>query len=106
MSFPYGVPNYDWDKVDKNYHVPVVCTDKECNGCQFCAGGLYACSVCGCIEGSMASMCPGRRLTTEEEEMIYAGDVDYNWGQWWVSSGPNFPKLVTDLLDCQTPEGS
>lgn len=80
-------PKYDWSKVDKNCHVPVKCTSKDCHGCMFCAGGLYACSVCGGGEGSMTSQCPGRRLTETELEKVYAEEVDFFHNQWWISVG-------------------
>lgn len=78
------IPDYDWDKVDDNLHVPVKCTKDECYGCQFCAGGLYGCEVCNGFEGSIPRTCPGRRLTEEESNKIYARKLDFFDNTWWV----------------------
>lgn len=47
----------------------------EDHHCPFCDGGLSACTVCGGAEGSLLTHCPGFRLTPEEQDAIYAGDV-------------------------------
>jgi hypothetical protein len=43
--------------------------------CPFCNGGLSACTVCGCAEGSLLTHCPGFQLAPEEQDAIYAGQV-------------------------------
>jgi hypothetical protein len=50
---------------------------------------LSHCKVCGGAEGSLPTLCPGRRLTEEEETAIYAGQLDFNHGPmsgggWWI----------------------
>lgn len=50
---------------------------------------LVHCKVCGGAEGSLPTLCPGRRLTEEEERAIYAGELDFNYSPmslpiWWV----------------------
>lgn len=86
-------PAYDFKRIDEHCHIPVKCTDPECNGCMFCAGGLYACEVCGGAEGSMTTQCPGRRLSADELEQVYAQRRDFNQNRWWTA-------------DPITPEGS
>lgn len=45
-----------------------VCDDaiRFCGVCH-----LYACSVCGCAEGSLLDDCPGEQLTTDQQEFIH-----------------------------------
>ena len=50
--------------------------------------GLSHCMVCGGGEGSMPTLCPGRRLTSAETQDIYAGALDFNrsimqGATWW-----------------------
>ena len=56
-------------------------------GCQFCDGGLFACSVCGCIEGSLPTECPGVECFKEKGKAIYAGTIDFREGKW--ADGPS-----------------
>jgi len=61
----------------------------QCNkpGCQFCDGGLGACTVCGGFEGTLTTDCCGRMITELEEDRIYKqGNLDYRDGDWWNSS--------------------
>jgi hypothetical protein len=51
-------------------------------GCQFCDGGLFSCTVCGCLEGSLPTECPGVDVWREKGEAIYAGEIDFRNGQW------------------------
>jgi hypothetical protein len=55
-------------------HVEYKCSDK-CEGCQFCLGGLFACTVCGGCEGSLLEECPGHRLSPEEHNRNYAANL-------------------------------
>lgn len=56
--------------------------DKDCGpyGCNVC--NLFICSVCGGVEGSLATECPGVRLTLEQQDEIYAGILDFKNGGW------------------------
>jgi hypothetical protein len=69
-------------QVDDTGHIDVECTNPECNGCMFCDGGLWACTVCGGLEGGMPSTCPGKAMTGEQNKAVYAGQLDYRDGQW------------------------
>ena len=40
------------------------------------------CTVCGGAEGTMTTECPGERLSREEEDMIWAGVLDFRAGTW------------------------
>lgn len=51
--------------------------------CRFCDGGLGYCTVCNGFEGTLTTHCPGRKLTEEEEIMIYnLGILDFRNGRW------------------------
>jgi hypothetical protein len=52
-------------------------------GCQFCDGGLFACTVCGGFEGSLPTDCPGFKMTEEQEHRVYRGLLDYRDGREW-----------------------
>lgn len=53
--------------------------------CQFCDGGLFACTVCKGFEGSLPTDCPNVKMTSEQEEAVYAGTLDYREGRGWVA---------------------
>jgi hypothetical protein len=68
-------------------HVDYVCKrDHEDGGwsCQFCAGGLWACSVCDGFEGAMPTQCPGARMTADQSDAVYKGRLDFRAGRWWL----------------------
>lgn len=52
-------------------------------GCQFCDGGLGACSVCGAIEGSLTQDCPGVEVSKERQQQVYKQGWDYVEGLGW-----------------------
>jgi hypothetical protein len=58
----------------------------QCNrvGCQFCDGGLVACTICDGAEGTLTKECCGRLLTKEEENNIYDRRLDYENGHWFI----------------------
>jgi hypothetical protein len=60
-------------------HVLHSCTDERC---QICIGGLSLCNVCGGAEGSLPTECPGVRMTEQQEELVYAGVLNFIDGQW------------------------
>lgn len=43
---------------------------------------LFMCDVCGGAEGSLPTHCPGRKLTPQEGEDIYSGEIDFKDGGW------------------------
>jgi hypothetical protein len=51
--------------------------------------GLTHCLVCGGGEGALPTSCPGRRLTPDELDRIYKGELDFDRGPmdfipiWW-----------------------
>jgi hypothetical protein len=64
-------------------HVEYRCPqDCENPACMFCQGGLFACTRCGAFEGSTPSECPGIQMSAEQEDAVYAGIIDYRFGQW------------------------
>jgi len=58
---------------------------------------LSHCKVCGGAEGSLPTLCPGRRLTPDELRDIYASQLDFDTGPmagaiWW--------KPATGVKEC------
>lgn len=60
------------------------CTNKECTGCSLCHGGLSVCTICGGAEGSLPTDCPGERMTPQQINDVYAGELDWQKGTGWV----------------------
>ncbi len=79
-------------------HVDYVCPpgyhDNEyyAHQCMFCDGGLTACTVCNGFEGAMTTQCPGRRMTTTENDEVYAGKLDFRGGRWAAATSFYAPK--------------
>lgn len=46
--------------------------------------GLDSCTVCGGGEGSLPAECPGARMTADEQDAVYAGQLEYVRGRWWA----------------------
>lgn len=51
-------------------------------GCMFCEGGLGACTVCGGMEGSLPTHCPGAEMGRFTEQKVYTTDLDFVNGAW------------------------
>ena len=66
---------------DLGYHQLHSCNDDTCKTCR---GGLAWCDVCHTGEGAMPTHCPGRHITTDEADSIYACRLDFKDGQWIV----------------------
>lgn len=49
-------------------------------GCHDCT--LFSCEHCGGIEGGMTSECPRTRLTMEQINQVYAGNLNFLCGEW------------------------
>lgn len=62
------------------------CTRTHCTGCHLCHGGIAICTTCNGMEGSLTTDCPGSRVTREQDEAVYAGELDYRRGEGWVSA--------------------
>src|SRR5215467_3944685 len=60
------------------------CTNPECLGCFLCHGGLGLCEVCGGMEGSLTTDCPGEPMHDLVESEVYAGRVDYLRREGWM----------------------
>lgn len=63
-----------------NWYTPECSSD--CRGCQWCAGGLQVCKVCGAFEGATPTHCPGFQPNSEVMDQIYGGELDYRFGKW------------------------
>jgi hypothetical protein len=97
LELPVGIPrNAEAARVtwEQSGHVEYRCAgDHEDGGwsCQFCAGGLTLCDVCGSFEGATTTHCPGRKMTAEQHDAVYAGRLDFrrkaDGSGWWVHVG-------------------
>lgn len=57
------------------------CIREDCGGtCMGC--NIPTCTVCGAYEGGLATECPGARTTTEQDDAVYAGKIDFVGGKW------------------------
>lgn len=63
----------------------------------FCDGGLFACSVCGALEGATPTECPGTQMDTDTVDLVYAGDMDFVQGAWRPQPSPYSPPGVQML---------
>lgn len=66
-------------------HLAYVCKGgHDQPGCQFCDGGLFACTICNGFEGSVPTDCPGVPMTEEQADAVYDGKLDYREFRGWV----------------------
>lgn len=86
-------------QVDDTGHTDVTC-DCYRSGCNFCDGGLWACDVCGGLEGSMPSKCPGKQMTNEQRDAVYRGCLDYRDTGWVEDTASRFcPRGLRAQID-------
>jgi hypothetical protein len=58
--------------------------------CQFCEGGLFACTICPGFEGSLTAECPGPQTIPEVvADLVWKDLVDFKDGFWTP-----LPKLI------------
>lgn len=86
------VPKFTATKINKSGHVWAACTtemgeDCDCGG-YLCRGGLRVCTVCKGAESSLATECPGRPLTENEDGLIMLGEIDFKGGKWVHTGAP------------------
>ncbi len=70
---------------------------KDChleNGCMICDGGLALCENCRCLEGSLATECPGFDVGDEVATLIHQGFADFKDGNWVFN--PKRLKSITE----------
>jgi len=72
-------------------HVWVTHCDCKTIGCPICDGGIAVCKVCGLIEGSLTTDCPGKKCHSIHGENVYRGLIDFVDGQWVNESSPWSP---------------
>lgn len=81
-------------------HVNLEC-DCDNNCCQFCVGGLWACAICDSFEGATTTDCPGKRMTFEQSQEVYAGRLDFVNGLGWIPQPslytPNHPERLKHI---------
>lgn len=63
-------------------------THENCHltSCMICDGGLGLCKVCGCLEGQLATECPGFDIGSEVGDLIWKGKADFINGEWIFDS--------------------
>lgn len=61
------------------YKCPSGC---EQPACWYCEGGLFACTACGGLEGTLTTDCPGGKQSWFTLEKVYAGELDFINGSW------------------------
>jgi putative hydrolase of HD superfamily len=108
LALPAGIPDNEAATAvtfEESGHVRHVCELVHDDGgwtCQFCAGGLFACSRCDSFEGATTTHCPGRKMSAEEIDAVYAGTLDFrreapesaegsNSGMWVGVGSPHTP---------------
>jgi hypothetical protein len=75
-------------RADPSGHVPVMHergyhdNDYTSSPCMFCDGNLSACSVCGAFEGAWPDECPSERITSEQSNAVYLGQLNFRAGAW------------------------
>ncbi len=73
-------------------HKAVIHINCQETHCPVCDGGLYICEVCGLIEGSLTTDCPGVESWCNKNELIYKGLLDYKNGEWVKNCSPHSPQ--------------
>lgn len=71
---------------ERSAHAWYVCDGRhDDRGCQFCDGGLGACTVCGGFDGSLTTVCPGVALSADQLDAVYAQKIDFGHdAAWWI----------------------
>ena len=73
-------------KVSASGHVAYECASEcDAQGCPYCQGGLFTCTVCKCSECELPTHCPGEPVDSEMRERICSGEADYEDGLWTES---------------------
>lgn len=70
----YGIKDIESGHIFE-YHSE--CDDMTCYVCN-----LSVCMVCGAYEGGLSTECCGKRLSMDEVDRIYNGEVDFRYGRW------------------------
>lgn len=63
---------------DSSYHRD----DSYATSCMICDGGLFVCTRCGLLEGSVTTECSGIPSYSVYGDSVYKGHVDYRSGEW------------------------
>lgn len=91
----FGTPGGDATSVTlpEKEHTEYKCKTRcQEPGCMFCDGGLFACTVCGLIEGCLTTHCPGYNCYKDMNEDIYNGKIDFRNGAWVNKCSPHSPE--------------
>ncbi len=84
LKLLYVVGDMQFNTNDGQDHVEYQCK-AACEGCQFCDGGLFLCTVCGGAEGSLTADCPDYKIPYEvSQNLVYGGRWDFVTDKGWV----------------------
>ena len=80
------------------------CTCSDTTACRMiCDGGLALCALCGHLEGSLTTDCPGTQTHSQYGDLVYAGTIDYRKGAWVEGvSSPHTPAHYKDMKRAHT----
>ena len=84
--FPEACADDQIVEVAEREHKMHSCDDPEC---RICNGGLDACEVCGCAEGTLLTFCPGEKVDSAAQDLIYDGILDYHPYVGWFRKRQN-----------------
>lgn len=82
------------------YHAPENCTHFGDNtSCRMiCDGGLALCALCGHLEASLTTDCPGTNTYATYGDLVYAGAIDFRAGHWVEGAcSPHTPAIRQTL---------
>jgi hypothetical protein len=88
------------ERKPETQHVEYLCPGRHADdvyGCQFCDGGLFACTECGAFEGAMTTHCPGYQVDGVTWDEVYAGKKDFRFGKW-IDRPSRYPPSSYPLL--------
>jgi len=81
-------------------HVAYVCpTYHEGTYCPICEGGLFSCAICNSFEGATTTDCPERKMTADEIDAVYKGDLDFQDGQWVNAPSRHCPSFYARTVE-------
>lgn len=72
-------------------HVPAKHETCYNESCMICDGGLFICTLCYLLEGSLTTECPKAFQTPETAHEVHAGRLDFRDGSWVTGISPHSP---------------
>ena len=69
--------------------------------CPICDGGISICKICGHVEGSITTECPGEKTYQEKGDLVHQGKLDLKDGKWIEAASPYSPAFYKKLQEKQ-----